>query len=184
MSTTMSRSFPLVIFLALSVITQCGDPELTLRRSSRPAQADPTPHRSTFPLDSNAMSQGQLLYAPVYSELLFFEERMQKLTAANLSIRNVSMEDSLRVLFVDYYDDHGTLLRNYLSEPLTLPPLASETLIVEQGDRSAGAGANFMVAWEADKPVSNPIVETVVIQFMGARGLAFRSPSRVVREVR
>lgn len=139
-------------------------------------------HRSGFPLDSSGMSLGQLLYAPVYSELLFFEESVQKLTAANLSIRNISMESPLRIRFVDYYDDHGKLLRNYLAEPMTLPPLASTTFIVEQGDRSAGAGANFMVEWEADTAVSNPIVETIIVQYMGTRGLAFRSPSRMVRQ--
>ncbi len=184
MSTTMKHLITLWIAGFVVLLAGCGGEELTLARKAIPDDQGLIRHRSDFPLDSAHMSRGQLLYAPVYSELLFFEEKMQKLTAANLSIRNVSPEHPLRILFVDYYDDHGTLLRNYLHDPIELEALGSTTFIIEQGDRSAGAGANFLVAWQADSLINNPIVETVTVQYMGPRGLAFRSPSRVVRELR
>lgn len=48
---------------------------------------------------------------------------------------------------VDDFDSEGTLLRSYLEQPRRIGPLASTYAVIEEGDRSGGVGANFIVEW-------------------------------------
>jgi hypothetical protein len=54
--------------------------------------------------------------------------------------------------------------------------------VVEQDDVRGGVGANFLVRWQADRPVHPPIVEMVMITAEATQGISFRSTARVLYE--
>jgi hypothetical protein len=130
-------------------------------------------------------STGQMVYVPVYSHIwhgnLDARGKPQMLLLSSmLSIRNTDPEDGMTVRSVRYYDTAGKMLREYLPHPARLGPMASTDLFVEHKDDSGGSGANFVVEWSADRPISPPIIETVNAYFFGPHSLAFTSPGRVI----
>ena len=100
-----------------------------------------------------------------------------------LSIRNVNPEHGITVRAVGYYDTDGKLLREFYKEPKTLGPLQSTDVFVENKDMTGGAGANFLVVWDAEKPVNPPIVEAVHAYFFGTQSLVFTSAGRAIESV-
>jgi hypothetical protein len=59
--------------------------------------------------------------------------------------------------------------------------MASTDFVVNKSDSSGGAGANFIVEWAADKEVSEPVIEAVMIGTQSTQGISFISPGRVVK---
>ena len=99
------------------------------------------------------------------------------LLSATLAIRNTDMRNSLTVLSLRYYDTEGKLLREYPAGK-KLGPLATMEVFIEYKDKSGGSGANFIVEWDAGKPINPPIIETVHTHFFGTRSVVFSSPGQ------
>lgn len=131
----------------------------------------------------NAGVRGQVLYVPVYSHIFHRDENREFNLTATLSIRNTSPSESIRIREVDYFDSEGTLLQSYLrGAPRRLGPLASTFVVIAEGDRSGGVGANFIVEWEGRRPTSPPLVESVMISTASTQGVSFTSAARVLEE--
>ncbi|MFO7893556.1 MAG: DUF3124 domain-containing protein [Longimicrobiales bacterium] len=128
------------------------------------------------------VARGQVLYVPVYSHIFHRTEEREFDLTATLSIRNTSPTTLLRIHDVDYFDSEGTLLKSYLDQPRPLSPLASTYVVIDERDRSGGVGANFIVAWESESPLTPPVVEAVMISTHSGQGVSFTSPARVIQE--
>lgn len=129
-----------------------------------------------------AASVGQTIYVPVYSHIYYRDDRRVVNLAATLSIRNTDAVHGLVITAVRYYDSNGQLVRRYLQQPLALGPMATKDYVVEQDDTSGGSGANFIVEWTAEAPVTPPVVEAVMISTASSQGISFTSPGRVLAE--
>jgi hypothetical protein len=132
------------------------------------------------------LSEGQTVYVPVYSHILHGNrdgrgEAQTLLLSSMLSIRNTDPDLGLTVLSVKYFDTAGKLLREYLAQPARLGPMASTDFFIENRDDKGGSGANFLVVWDAPKPLNPPIVETVNAYFFGSQSAAFTSHGRPIR---
>lgn len=128
---------------------------------------------------------GQTVYVPVYSHIwhgnLDSKGKPQMLLLSSmLSVRNTDPDDGVIVTSVRYYDTAGKMLREFVVKPARLGPMASTDFFVEHKDDDGGTGANFIVEWKADKPISPPIIETVNAYFFGPHSLAFTSPGRAI----
>ena len=97
-----------------------------------------------------------------------------------LSIRNVDPNHSIMVKSVRYYDTDGKLLRDD-NAARTLAPLASTEVFVEYKDEEGGAGAKFIVVWQADVPVNPPLIESVNAHFIGTQLTVFTSRGQPIR---
>ncbi|MBF0323453.1 DUF3124 domain-containing protein [Magnetospirillum moscoviense] len=130
-------------------------------------------------------SAGQTVYVPVYSHIwhgnLDAKGKPQMLLLSSmLAVRNTDPDDGFTVTSVRYYDTAGKMLREFVAKPARLGPMASTDFFVEHKDDDGGTGANFVVEWKADKPISPPIIETVNAYFFGPHSLAFTSPGRAI----
>ena len=128
--------------------------------------------------DARSPSLGQTIYLPIYSSMLFGNLSRggvpsRVLLSAMVSIRNTDTSRAVRLLSVRYIDSTGKLLREYLQEPATIEPLSTREYFVELHDDSGGAGANFLVRWEADTPTSPPLLEAIHANLDSARGVVF-----------
>jgi hypothetical protein len=125
---------------------------------------------------------GQTVYVPAYSHIYHSNGDSRLLLTVNLSIRNVSPSKPITVTAVDYYDTAGGHVRHFVTKPFTLGPFGSENFIVPEKDDTGGSGANFIVEWQADQPVSPPIVETVMIGSQSQLGISFTSRGQAIRK--
>lgn len=132
--------------------------------------------------DAAATSRGQTVYVPVYSELHHGNLDGRGSAAAEqlsvlVSVRNTDPSHPIRIVSAPYFDSDGRLLRQALPAARTLSPLGSLELFVEQRD-GGGAGASFLLRWEADRAVSPPLVEALHTRIQAGRSIAFVTRGR------
>lgn len=138
----------------------------------------------TRPVDAKMqVYNGQTLYVPIYSHIYSGNREQPVYLAATLSIRNTDRKQAITVTAVDYYDSKGKFLKHYLEKPLVLGAMATKRYVVHESDKSGGSGAKFIVAWQSDQPVSEPLVESVMISTKTQQGISFTSRARVLEVV-
>ena len=123
------------------------------------------------------------VYVAVYSSIylgLEFEPLMVNL-AATVSVRNVSSTHPLVLTHARYYDSAGRVVRDYITTPGELGPMATVEYVVKRDDTVGGPGANFVIEWVGPADVDEPIVEAVMIGQSGHAGFSFISQGRQVQ---
>lgn len=118
-------------------------------------------------------AKGQKLYVPAYSHVYQGPKGRPYNLAIMLSIRNVDDKNTLRVTGIKYYDDHGALVKDYLTEPLVIEPLGTREIYLPDRVSSGGSGANFIVRWKTMEPVFIPVVQAVMIGTASTQGISF-----------
>jgi hypothetical protein len=123
------------------------------------------------------------MYVPAYSHIYHGDrEKHILLLAVTLSVRNIDLTKSMKLVAVDYYDTKGNLIEKFINQPVTLKPLESVRYIVKESDVRGGSGANFIVKWMADVPVNRPIIEAIMIGARGQQGISFTSRGHEIFE--
>ncbi len=125
----------------------------------------------------------QTVYVPVYSHIYSGDREQPFYLAATLSIRNTDRNHSLTVTAVDYYDSQGKFLKHYLEAPLVLGAMATQRYVIPESDKSGGSGAKFIVVWRSEHPVSEPLIESVMISTKTQQGISFTSRGRVLEAI-
>jgi len=131
--------------------------------------------------DLTTKFKGQTVYVSVYSHIYHENENRAFNLAANLSIRNTDLNGTITVTSVSYYNTEGKLIKNYLDKPVTLAPLASLVYVVQRRDTTGGSGANFIVEWNSPQPLSEPIIEAVMVSAGAGQGIAFISVGKPIK---
>jgi hypothetical protein len=124
---------------------------------------------------------GQTLYVSIYSHIYMWDQSRSMNLTATLSVRNTDQLHPMIITAVDYYDSSGKLIRKYLEQPVELGAMASTSFVVQQEDKTGGVGAAFVVEWVAQKDITSPIVESIMINASGNQGLSFISSGRVIK---
>ncbi len=158
---TARSSFASVRFrplLALLVILSCLFPGATMAQ--------------------RALSNGQYLYLPIYAFIWYGNldttgVAKQLPVSALISIHNTDMEKPLKVLAARYYSTEGKFLRNFVSPPRILKPMETLEILVERRDVVGGSGANFVIQWESEVPISPPLVQALHAELQTNRAISF-----------
>lgn len=132
--------------------------------------------------ESRPQVKAQTLYLPIYSHMLYGNlgksgKASFVLLSALVSIRNTDARRPLRVLSARYFDTQGKLLGERVPTPVSVPPLGTLELFVELNDASGGSGANFVIKWDADQPLSPPLVESLHANMDGGKAVIFMTQS-------
>jgi hypothetical protein len=127
--------------------------------------------------------QGQTVYVPVYSYIYYGNKPLKLNLTATLSLRNTDPAHPIRITSVRYVDSQGQTVRKYLEKPLQLGSLSATRFLVPESDVVGGSGASFIVKWRSDKPVTEPVIEAVMIGTASNQGISFISHGRVIQEV-
>ena len=123
---------------------------------------------------------GERVYVPIYSHIFFRDSNRNIDLAATLSIRNADIDTPIRITSVRYYDSDGALVRRYLDAPRPVGPMASTAFLVGPDD-TGGVGANFIVDWRAERAVTPPVIEAVMIGAASSQGISFVTRGRVLQ---
>lgn len=127
-------------------------------------------------------AKGQKLYVPAYSHIYQGVKGRPYNLAIMLSIRNVDGNTPITVTTINYYDDHGKLVKNHLPEPMTIAPMATREIYIPDRDTTGGSGANFIVRWKSQKAVSVPVIQAVMIGTASTQGISFVCDGVVLEE--
>ncbi|WP_164658132.1 DUF3124 domain-containing protein [Tropicibacter sp. Alg240-R139] len=128
-----------------------------------------------------ARLNAQTLFVPGYSEVLTHEGSSEPL-ASTLYIHNVDPELSIAVLEIEYLDTDGGLVKRHLNGEKVLESFQSMRVLVPLGSTQNAHGGNFVVKWEAEDAVLQPIVEALIVGGNGTHGISFISKARVLSQ--
>lgn len=112
-------------------------------------------------------------YLPLYSHIYHIHENRTFDLTITVSIRNVSLTDTIYIVKADYYNTIGENIRQYIKNPIYLMPLETIEIIIEELDIEGGSGANFVFDWAMEKDKNPPLFEAVMISTYGQQGLSF-----------
>jgi hypothetical protein len=126
------------------------------------------------------ITRRQSVYVPAYSSLVGSGGQARLDLAVTLSIRNTSATLPLVVEHIDYYDTAGNLVQHYIPAAVAVRPFGTVEILIPTDDIRGGTGANFIVDWGATLPISEPVIETIMVGSSGNRGFAFVSPGRPI----
>ena len=122
----------------------------------------------------------QSVYVPAYSSLVGSGGQARLDLAVTLSVRNTSATLPLVIEHIDYYDTAGNLVQHYIPATVAIRPVGTSEILISTDDIRGGTGANFIVDLGATQPISEPVIETVMVGSSGNRGFAFVSPGRPI----
>ena len=165
-------SFVLILILTIYLGNRLETLEEQLE--FQPPEIRQSAYTDSFGID---IVDAQTVYVPVYSHI-YSEGGQPYLLEATLSIRNTDPRHAITITSVRYYDTKGNLVKDYLNGRLRIGPLETTAFLVEKRDVRGGSGANFIVAWEADEPVYEPLIEAVMVGFSRNYSISFTSPGR------
>jgi hypothetical protein len=130
--------------------------------------------------EGGRQTNGQTVYVPLYSNIFVGDKEITWQLSALLSIRNTDPAHPITISRVEYYDSDGKLVRKYLEKFKQINPMASIYFYVKTSDTAGGWGANFLVEWESEKKVNEPIIESLMSGMRGNHSVSFISQGRVI----
>lgn len=117
------------------------------------------------------------VYSQIYSES---EHRIHNLTAT-VSLRNISVNDTVFIDKATYYNTYGKAIRTYFSKTIYIAPMETVEIVIDELDKEGGTGANFLFNWRI-KPASNePFFECVMISTSGQQGISFTTQGKSIQ---
>lgn len=125
---------------------------------------------------------GQTIYVPAYSEVLLNRRDLTHELAVTLAVHNTDLDAPIIIKSVRYHDTHGNMVEDFVGDPIEVSPLATTGFLVDSGASDGGWGSNFIVEWVAEEPVSEPIVEAVMVSTAGTQGISMISLGRVISQ--
>jgi hypothetical protein len=135
-------------------------------------------------LSAVKLVKGQTVYIPSYANVISGPPiYMTVPLRANLVIHNTDPDQAITIDRIDEYDTEGKKVSNYLTAPVVLNPMGAMRVVVRESKKEAeGLGANFIIQWQAEKKVTEPIIECLIIGSLGAQGFSFTAQGRIIKE--
>jgi hypothetical protein len=177
----MTKKMQIILILLIAVtFISCKNQESGTENNSLPISFNPETLK--IPDTGGRKLRGQVIYMPVYSNIPDREKKNYDLSAF-LAVHNTDLKHKIKITKVDYFNTDGRLIKSFISSDQQINPLATMIFTISREDQS-GAGANFLVEWMADQQVNEPLVESIMKDLSGTKGISFLSQGRIVREIK
>ena len=168
------------ILLLLVALISCNNQESKTENSSLPLPFNPETLK--IPDTGGRKLRGQLIYMPIYSNIPHMEKKNYDLSAF-LAVHNTDLKHQIKITKVDYFNTDGKLIKSFISSDQQINPLATMIFTIPKEDQG-GTGANFLVEWVADQKVNEPLIESIMKDLSGPKGISFLSQGRIIREIK
>jgi hypothetical protein len=173
----------LFIMICLVFMSSCSGNNEAPPATSKAAPAFQADSLTIKDSDGVKKVWGQVLYVPIYSNIPCKGEKHLMDLSAFIAIHNTDLHNAIRLTKVLYFNNDGELVSNFLTKEIILRPMASTNYHIPQKDQS-GTGANFLIEWRSDTLVSEPLIESVMIDCEPHSGISFLSRGKIIREIR
>ncbi len=125
--------------------------------------------------------KGQTIYVPVSTSYVRGDFSFE--LKASVFIRNTDPNQAIEIVKIDFYNTSGKLVEKYLQQPLKLNPAAATCIHVKNPLSGVeGTAPHFVIQWQAETKVVEPVIEGWVIGAAGNRGYSFTTQARIVQE--
>jgi hypothetical protein len=125
--------------------------------------------------------KGQTLYLPISTSYMAGDYAFD--IKATIFIHNTDPNHAINIVKMDFYDTSGKLVEKYFQQPLKLNPAAGTSIRIKNPlTGEAGAVAHFIVQWQAETKVNEPIIGGLMLGSAGTRGYTFETRPRLVQE--
>jgi hypothetical protein len=125
--------------------------------------------------------KGQTLYIP--SPTSFMAGTHSFNVRATVFIHNTDPTNAITLTGIDFYNSGGKLEEKYLTQPLKLNALAATRVNVRQPlEGEDGMAAHFVIQWQADQKVVEPLINGWSTGVSGTRGFSFTTYPRIIQE--
>ena len=127
--------------------------------------------------------KGQTLYVPSYTSFIAAAGGHVFEAKPTIFIHNTDQNNPINIVRIDFYDTNGKLVEKYLQQPKKVNANAATRINVKEllkGEE--GSGAHFIIQWQADHKVVEPLVQTWFVGAVGTRGYSYTSPARIIQE--
>lgn len=161
--------YHLLVLLLLAAVA-CESP--LKEEVSNPPKNNWSERKATKLVADSLLEKGST-YLPVYSEIYQRNENFTFDLTATVSIRNISLIDTVYLYKADYFNTHGERIRTYLEFPVIVKPMETIEIVVNEDDKAGGSGANFVFEWAVRKQRLAPFFEAVMISTRGQQGISF-----------
>lgn len=179
----MKRVKIIIILLLTVAIVSCGTQPS--KQESKTENSSPAVSFNSntlkIPDKGGRKLKGQVLYMPIYSNIPSNYKQFHNLSAF-LAIHNTDLNNQIKIIKADFFNTEGKIVRSFISAEQSINPLATVIFTIPREDQS-GTGSNFIVEWFAERPVNEPLIESVMIDLSGNLGLSFLSSGRIIREI-
>jgi hypothetical protein len=85
---------------------------------------------------------------------------------------------------VRYYDFSGKQVREYISMPSELEPLATVEFVITKNDTTGGPGSKFLVRWAGPPEMNEPLIDAIMVGRSGNAMVSFTSTGRTLKDER
>ncbi len=127
------------------------------------------------------MVKGQTLYVPSYTSIMAGTHSFDAKPV--VFIHNADQNNPINLVRIDFYNTDGKLVEKYLQQPQKLQANAATRINVkERIPGEEGSGAHFIIQWQADHKVVEPLVQTWFVGAVGTRGYSYTASPRVIQE--
>ena len=130
--------------------------------------------------EMRGMAKGQTMYAPSYPFVPYGPKSRPMKLNSTLCIRNLDIDDPITVGKIAYLDETGKELKQYLSQPLIIPPLGAVHYVAPEMD-AKDMGHGFLLVWRAGKVVTAPLAQVVIVGTGGQQGISFINEAVVIK---
>jgi hypothetical protein len=102
---------------------------------------------------------------------------------ATVFIHNTDKNNAINIIGIDFYDSSGKLVAKYLQQPLRLNPFAATRINVKAPLAGEdGMAAHFIVQWQSENKVAEPLMQGLFFGSSGTRGYSFTLQPRIIQE--
>ena len=133
--------------------------------------------------DIGGLSRGQTIYLPVYSYIYYGDKERTFDLAVTLSLRNTDSTAPITILSAAYHDHQGALIKQFVTKPVVLAPLAATRFWVAESDPAGGSGASLLVKWQSETDVNPPLVQAIMIGTVSNQGISFTCEGRPIQDL-
>ncbi len=128
--------------------------------------------------------KGQTFYVPSYTSFIGGAAGSHAFeTKPTIFIHNADQNNPINIVRIDFYNTDGKLVEKYLQQPKKLDANSATRINVREllkGEE--GSGAHFIIQWQAENKVVEPLVQTWFVGAVGNRGYSYTSPVRIIQE--
>lgn len=171
----------IIIFITMAILISSCDCKKKRKRVDSMSEANLLKKNYVYKPSDTALVEGTT-YLPVYSEIYARSESRSYPLTTTVSIRNVSVIDTVFINKSEYYDTKGELIRTYFDKTIYLKPMETFEIVVAEDHEQGGSGANFMFHWSSKHIESAPLIEAIMISTSGQQGLSFTTRGIAVEE--
>jgi len=127
------------------------------------------------------LTKGQTLYVPCYTSVISGIHAFE--VKPTIFIHNTDQNNNINIVRIDFYNTNGKLVERYLQQPQKLNANAATRInIRELLKGEEGSGAHFIIQWQAENKVVEPLVQAWFVGAVGTRGYSYTSPARIIQE--